>query len=82
MKSLKGSETERNILTAFAGESQARNRYTYFQSKAKARLRADRLFRRDRRPGEETPSALQAPGGGSEHLRRLPAGSSAPPWTT
>jgi len=32
---LKGSETERNILTAFAGESQARNRYTYFASQAK-----------------------------------------------
>lgn len=33
--SLKGSATERNLLTAFAGESQARNRYTYFASKAK-----------------------------------------------
>jgi len=32
---LKGSRTERNILTAFAGESQARNRYTYFASQAK-----------------------------------------------
>lgn len=31
---LKGSQTEINILTAFAGESQARNRYTYFASKA------------------------------------------------
>ena len=35
MASLKGSQTEKNILTAFAGESQARNRYTYFASKAK-----------------------------------------------
>ncbi len=33
--SLKGSKTEKNLLTAFAGESQARNRYTYFASKAK-----------------------------------------------
>jgi len=33
--SLKGSETEKNILAAFAGESQARNRYTYFASKAR-----------------------------------------------
>ncbi len=33
--SLKGRKTERNILTAFAGESQARNRYTYFASAAK-----------------------------------------------
>jgi len=32
---LKGTQTEKNILTAFAGESQARNRYTYFASKAK-----------------------------------------------
>jgi len=34
-KSLKGTQTEKNILTAFAGESQARNRYSYFASKAK-----------------------------------------------
>lgn len=33
--SLKGTKTEKNLLTAFAGESQARNRYTYFASKAK-----------------------------------------------
>ncbi len=32
---LKGSKTEKNLLTAFAGESQARNRYTYAASKAK-----------------------------------------------
>lgn len=32
---LKGSKTEKNLLTGFAGESQARNRYTYFASKAK-----------------------------------------------
>lgn len=32
---LKGSQTEKNILTAFAGESQARNKYTYFASQAK-----------------------------------------------
>ena len=35
MSDLKGSQTEKNILTAFAGESQARNRYTYFASQAK-----------------------------------------------
>jgi rubrerythrin len=35
MKSLKGTKTEKNLLTAFAGESQARNRYTYFVSQAK-----------------------------------------------
>jgi rubrerythrin len=35
MGSLKGSQTEKNLLTAFSGESQARNRYTYFASQAK-----------------------------------------------
>lgn len=35
MASLKGTRTEKNLLTAFAGESQARNRYTYFASAAK-----------------------------------------------
>jgi rubrerythrin len=35
MPKLKGSKTERNLLAAFAGESQARNRYTYFASAAK-----------------------------------------------
>lgn len=32
---LKGSKTEQNLMTAFAGESMARNKYTYFASKAK-----------------------------------------------
>ena len=32
---LKGSKTEQNLMTAFAGESQARNKYDYFASKAK-----------------------------------------------
>jgi rubrerythrin len=35
MKSLKGSETEKALLKAFAGESQARNRYTFFASAAR-----------------------------------------------
>ena len=35
MKKLKGSKTEANVMAAFAGESQARNKYTYFASKAK-----------------------------------------------
>jgi rubrerythrin len=34
-KSIKGSRTEKNLLAAFAGESQARNRYTYFASAAR-----------------------------------------------
>ena len=35
MKELKGTKTEKNLLEAFAGESQARNKYTYYASKAK-----------------------------------------------
>lgn len=35
MKPLKGTKTEANLLTAFAGESQARNKYTYYASKAR-----------------------------------------------
>ena len=35
MTDLKGSKTEKNLMTAFAGESQARNKYTYFASVAK-----------------------------------------------
>lgn len=35
MKSLKGTQTQKNLMAAFAGESQARNRYTYFASQAK-----------------------------------------------
>ena len=35
MKDIKGSETEKNLLKSFAGESQARNRYTYFASVAR-----------------------------------------------
>ena len=39
MAALKGSQTEKNLLQAFAGESQARNRYTYFASR---RIKRDR----------------------------------------
>jgi rubrerythrin len=35
MKDLKGTKTEKNLMDAFAGESMARNKYTYFSSKAK-----------------------------------------------
>ncbi len=35
MKELKGTKTERNLIEAFAGESMARNKYTYFASKAR-----------------------------------------------
>ena len=36
MSNLKGSKTEKNLMEAFAGESQARNKYTYFASKARS----------------------------------------------
>ena len=35
MKDIKGTKTERNLQEAFAGESQARNKYTYYASKAR-----------------------------------------------
>ena len=35
---LKGSKTEKNLMAAFAGESQARNKYTYFASVAKKKV--------------------------------------------
>ena len=37
-KSIKGTQTEKNLLTSFAGESQARNRYTFFASAAKRKV--------------------------------------------
>ena len=36
MTNLKGTKTEANLMAAFAGESQARNKYTYYASKAKS----------------------------------------------
>jgi rubrerythrin len=46
MKSIKGSKTEKNLLAAFAGESQARNRYTFAASKARKEgfLQIEALF--------------------------------------
>ena len=42
--SLKGTRTEKNILTAFSGESQARNRYTFYASQAKGYVEISKLF--------------------------------------
>ena len=46
MPSMKGTKTEQNLLKAFAGESQARNRYTFFASKAKkdGYVQIERIF--------------------------------------
>ena len=45
---LKGSKTEKNLQAAFAGESQARNKYTYFASKAKKDFNDDQSSNRNR----------------------------------
>ncbi len=60
MKKLKGTKTEKNLLAAFAGESQARNRYTYFASVAK-------------KAGYEQISAifLETAGNEKEHAKRF-----------
>ena len=59
MTTLKGTQTEKNILTAFCGESQARNRYTYFSAQATLGFA---------KPGPSNPfahpSAFGAPGTG------------------
>jgi len=58
--SIRGTETEKNVLKAFAGESQARNRYTYFASQAKKEglIQISRIF-------EETADQEK------EHAKRL-----------
>lgn len=60
MGALKGTQTEKNILTAFTGESQARNRYTYFagQAKKEGYVQISEIF-------EETASQEK------EHAKRL-----------
>jgi len=60
MKSLRGTKTEKNILTAFAGESQARNRYAFFASKAKKEgyVQISRIFQ-------------ETAGNEKEHAKRL-----------
>ncbi|MBN2875414.1 MAG: rubrerythrin family protein [Spirochaetales bacterium] len=60
MKSVKGTQTEKNLMAAFAGESQARNRYTYFSSKAR-----DEGFMQIAAIFEETASQEK------EHAKRL-----------
>jgi len=60
MASLKGTKTEKNLLTGFAGESQARNRYTYFASRAR-----EEGYQQIARVFEETADQEK------EHARRL-----------
>ena len=78
MTELKGSQTEKNLLTAFAGESQARNRYTYFASKAKKEgfVQISSIFEetaaQEKEHGERFFSFLE--GGDVEIVAAFPAG--------
>lgn len=75
---LKGSKTERNILTAFAGESQARNRYTYFASQAKKEGFEQMTFIFEETANQEKEHAKRLfkllKGGGVEIKAAFPAG--------
>src|SRR6056297_1622272 len=78
MKSLKGTKTEKNILTAFAGESQARNRYTYFASQAKKEgyVQIAAIFEETANQEKEHAKRLfkLLEGGEAEVAARFPAG--------
>ena len=75
---LKGSKTEKNILTAFAGESQARNRYNYFASKAKKEgfVQVSAIFEETANQEKEHAKRLfkQLQGGEVEIAAAFPAG--------
>ena len=75
---VKGSKTERNLLTAFAGESQARNRYTYFASQAKKEgyVQIQYIFEETANQEKEHAKRLfkLLPGGEVEIQARFPAG--------
>jgi rubrerythrin len=75
---LKGSQTEKNLITAFAGESQARNRYTYFASKAKKEGLEQISFIFDETAGQEKEHAKRffkfLEGGEAEVKASFPAG--------
>ena len=75
---LKGSKTEKNLLTAFAGESQARNRYTYFTSKAKkdGYVQISKIFEETANQEKEHAERLfkQLKGGDVEIQAAFPAG--------
>lgn len=78
MTELKGSQTEKNIITAFAGESQARNRYTYFASKAKKEgyVQISHIFEETANQEKEHAKRLfkMLEGGEAEVLASFPAG--------
>ena len=78
MASLKGTKTEKNILTAFAGESQARNRYTYFASQAKKDgfVQISAIFEETANQEKEHAKRLfkLLEGGDAEVVAKFPAG--------
>jgi len=78
MAQLKGSQTEKNIITAFAGESQARNRYTYFASKAQKDgfVQISHIFEETANQEKEHAKRLfkMLEGGEAEVLGSFPAG--------
>jgi rubrerythrin len=75
---LKGSMTEKNLLTAFAGESQARNRYTYFAGKARREgyRQISEIFEETANQEREHAKRLfkLMPGGEAEVMAAFPAG--------
>jgi len=78
MTQLIGSKTEKNILTAFAGESQARNRYTYFakQAKKEGYVQISQIFERTAEQEKEHAKRLFKflQGGEVEITAAFPAG--------
>jgi rubrerythrin len=78
MKSLKGTQTEKNLLGAFAGESQARNRYTYFASKAREEgyVQISKIFEETADQEKEHAKRFfsQLQGGDVEIVAAFPAG--------
>ena len=78
MSNCKGTRTERNLLTAFAGESQARNRYTYFASRARKEgfVQIALIFEETAQQEKEHAERLfkQLQGGDAEIQAAFPAG--------
>jgi rubrerythrin len=78
MKSIKGTKTEKNLMTAFAGESQARNRYSFFASQAKKegyeQIAAIFLDTADNEKEHAKVLFKLLEGGEAEVLARFPAG--------
>ena len=84
--SIKGTKTEQNLLKAFAGESQARNRYTYFASQAKKdgfeQISAIFLETADNEKEHAQVFFDYLEGGPAEITATYPAGKTAPPPRT